>query len=133
MAASIFVTIFTMLPQIKPEALDVHSTFLGQTFAVESDNLHMIAEKSAFPDLGAANLTFVAARETEVGTAAHYTGKRGCRLTFLTMSEPIGATVGAEIQIEQWNMANRMFVPIALPRGSSRPISPKHCGTIRIF
>lgn len=112
-AASILVTIFTILPQTKPMALDVHSTFLDQAFAVESDNLHMIAAKSAFPDLGAANLTFVAARETEIGTAAHYTGKRGCRLTFLTMSEPIGATVGAEIQIEQWNMENRYFAILA--------------------
>lgn len=113
LAASILVAAFGVLPDKGTGASQIHAAFLDQTFVVESGDLHLAASGSTFPNLGAANLTFVAARETDVGTAAHYAGRNGCRLTFLTMSEPIRMSSKQGMQIQQWSFGQRHFAILA--------------------
>ncbi len=92
---------------------EIHQAFLDQTFAFGSGDLRTVAGIAHFPDLGAANLTFVASRTIEVGTAAHYTGRNGCRLTFLSMSSPAKVPPHLKMQVQQWNYGDSYFAILA--------------------
>ena len=94
-------------------AHEIHQTFLDQTYAYESGDLRTVAGIAHFPDLGAANLTFVASRALDVGTAAHYTGRNGCRLTFLSMNLPAKVPSHTKMQVQQWSYGEQPYAVLA--------------------
>lgn len=113
LAASLLIASFTYLPESGTNAQDIHRIFLDQTFAVGSGNLHPVVTQRTYPDLSAANLTFVASRITDIGKAAHYAGRNGCRLTFLTLSGPTSLTPQSNMQVQQWNFGKQHFAILA--------------------
>jgi hypothetical protein len=112
-AASILGAVIAATLETRAGATKIHSAFLDQTFAGVADDLHRVARGTVFPDLGLANLTFVAARETDLGTAVHYAGQRGCRLTFLIMDEPVRPALNRDTQLYQWDVAGKYFAILA--------------------
>ncbi len=113
-AASLIVGVtFAILSDDESGVHEVHQAFLDQTFAFESGDLRTVAGIAHFPDLGAANLTFVASRTLEAGTAAHYTGRNGCRLTFLSMSSPARVPSHLKMQVQQWSYGENYFAILA--------------------
>ena len=112
-ASFIIAMVFAFPPERKIGVQEIHQAFLNQSFAVGSGELRTVAGHGPFPDLGAANLIFVASRESEIGTAAHYAGRNGCRLTFLSMASPVQVPSQSSMQVQQWNFGAQYFAILA--------------------
>ncbi len=117
-AASVLLVVGIYLAGIwSPATLaDVHADFLAQDFAASDIGaVRAVAnvEAGGMPDLRAANLTLVAAAETEALRVAHYAGRNGCRLTFAAGVPPIdmGASPGA--QTVSWTVDDHAFALMA--------------------
>ncbi len=114
LAASIAGFAYLALPSSPSGAMKIHAEFLDQTFALGTSGAHTTVALRGLPDLSAANLTFVASRETGIGTAAHYSGQRGCRLTFFALSGPIELPADGQMEGHQWNFGERYFAVLAV-------------------
>ncbi|MEM8791450.1 MAG: hypothetical protein AAGE80_07520 [Pseudomonadota bacterium] len=112
-AASVCLAVLLSWPERANGVYAIHQSFLDQSVSINSEALYPVAAQSAFPDLGAANLTYVASRKTDIGTAIHYAGRNGCRLTFLAMTEPAPGPFQSDLQILQWEIDERHFAILA--------------------
>ncbi|MEM7060189.1 MAG: hypothetical protein AAF557_21620 [Pseudomonadota bacterium] len=112
-AASLLVAAVLSWPEKTEGVPAIHQAFLDQSFSVNPGAVHPVATRSTLPDLGAANLTYVASRETDIGTAAHYAGQNGCRLTILTMAEPAQIPAQSDLQVLQWEIDDHHFAIVA--------------------
>ncbi|MBN7758255.1 hypothetical protein JYP46_15620 [Nitratireductor aquimarinus] len=115
-AGSLALALFIALPK-QPDtsgpdtALAVHESFAAQTYVAKDKTFRTIAgERSEdFPDLSAANLTLVAIRDLPYGTAAHFAGREGCRLTVVASNSSIETETSPGLQSAQWDVPDRFY------------------------
>ncbi|MAS13725.1 MAG: hypothetical protein CMH69_10505 [Nitratireductor sp.] len=122
LAASVALAIVLAYPLTRPDTpapedpLAIHETFSAQAFVSQEDVFQTVSDEQleAFPDLSAANLTLVALRKMPHGTAAHFAGREGCRLTVfsseIALSEPGSIP---ELQSAAWEVPNRRYRIVA--------------------
>ncbi len=107
LAASIAFTIIFSSGNIgSPSALDIHTEFADQNFAVIADDIRTVVTTVDIetPDLLNANLTAVAIRSLKNGSAVHYAGHNGCRLTYFRNAFDVEDTVqSADGQVAKWS------------------------------
>ncbi len=116
LAAALAVAV--LLPALRPgdnSAMALHAAFVAQDFAVDESMLSPAAtvRTAGLPDLGAARLALVASREIEGGTAAHYAGVNGCRLTFFDTAEPVALSAAEDVRTAAWQNDTRYFAIVA--------------------
>lgn len=103
-------------PQGMKTAFAVHQDFAEQAFVSQDSVYNTVAGQriAEFPDLSAANLTLVAIREMPQGSAAHFAGREGCRLTVFSSQAPLSHTrVQAGVQSADWSVNERYFTIMA--------------------
>jgi len=89
----------------EPTVFDMHAEFAGQTYTVDGSDLRPVVARGfeGVPDLSSANLTPVALRTFASGTAMHYAGRNGCRLTYFRGAFGIGEVSRfPDQQLETW-------------------------------
>lgn len=107
LAASI--ALFGVFMQIRTEPRDLlalHSDYLDTTYDVSSSNIQLISTNADQPDLTRASLTPVAHNITERETIIHYSGKNGCRLTYLQGTVPYQLPSKPNVQAMSWTKPN---------------------------
>ncbi|MEM6662207.1 MAG: hypothetical protein AAF666_08520 [Pseudomonadota bacterium] len=112
-AASVVLAALLFWPVKKDGVFAIHQAFLEQSFSLPSQAVYPVAGQSGFPDLGAANLRHVASLNSDIGTAVHYVGRNGCRLTFLAMSKPASSAQQSGLQVLQWEIEGQYFAILA--------------------
>ena len=115
LAASLAVAVLFATMRPDNSAMALHAAFVAQDFAVEESMLSPAAavRTAGLPDLGAARLALVASREIEGGTAAHYAGVNGCRLTFFDTAAPVTLTADEDVRTASWQNDTRYFAVVA--------------------
>lgn len=112
-AAIAVATIYTVIaPETSAQnpAL-LHEEFVSHevTFQAMSELKHVGYSSGLFPDLSAANFMLIAEKKTEYGIAAHYSGRRNCRLTLIVGSD-IPAVDNPKIQSFGWENDDREYL-----------------------
>lgn len=112
MAAVVYSAIFPH-PRI-PNPLNVHQEFVSQdlTFQSMSNLQHASYSSGLFPDLSAGNFTLMWKRDVQYGVAAHYAGRRNCRLT-LIIGQNIPSVNNSEMQNASWKSENQEYVLVS--------------------
>ncbi|WP_367714380.1 hypothetical protein AB2N04_00270 (plasmid) [Nitratireductor sp. GISD-1A_MAKvit] len=97
-------------------AFAIHQNFAEQVFVSRNEVFNTVAGRriAEFPDLSAANLTLVALRDMPRGSAAHFAGREGCRLTVFSSETPVSPTDDqAGMQRADWSINARFYTIIA--------------------
>lgn len=102
-------------------AQQIHQEFAAQPLDAKSVTLVAAQSRLGFPDLTISNLRLVSSRDMEIGSAAHYAGRNGCRLTLLRMKTPVSGLVSDDaMQVRQWAAQDQHFALIATGMDHSR-------------
>ncbi|EEE37722.1 hypothetical protein RKLH11_1558 [Rhodobacteraceae bacterium KLH11] len=105
LAASIaFLATFMQVSQDPRDLLALHSEYMDTTYDLSSSNIQLIATNAGAyqPDLTRASLTAVARSITEHETVIHYSGKNGCRLTYLRGTVTYQLPSKSDVQVMSW-------------------------------
>lgn len=118
MAAAVVYSAVTPQATVENPA-SVHQEFTSQdmTFQAMSDLEHVAYSSGLFPDLSAGNFTLIGEKETEYGIAAHYTGRRNCRLTLIAgqnippINDPTMQSIGWTKNKHEYLLINKGMDP----------------------
>lgn len=116
LAASLAVAAYTgVMSRQSVPLIELHDAFSAQSFPIAQGDLQPVMQKEygALPDLIPAGLTLVATRNIPEGTAAHYAGKNGCRLTLYLGSEPFALPSDPEIEATAWEASGKSYAVLA--------------------
>lgn len=116
LAASLAVAVYIGVTSKQPKALmELHGVFSAQSFPIAQGDLQPVMQREfrALPDLAPAGLTLVAIRNIPEGTAAHYAGKNGCRLTLYLGREPFALPSDPAVKATAWEDSGKSYAILA--------------------
>lgn len=114
LAASLTATMIysAVIPHFQTvDPVKLHQEFVSQEMTLQSmsDLQHVAYSSGLFPDLSAGNFTLMGEKETDYGIAAHYAGRRNCRLT-LIIGQDIPPITDQETQSTGWTSENHEYL-----------------------
>ncbi len=113
LAASLALGLLLAFPRPDNPAMALHAAFVAQDFPVDETMLLRAATTPDLPNLAPARLALVASRRIEGGSAAHYAGLNGCRLTFFDTSAPVELSPEAGLRTATWQSETRHLAIVA--------------------
>lgn len=99
---------------IPPGPAEIHAAFSTETYRVPRQISGMQPVVSpATPDLRLIDLVLVGQKTLPQGTAAHYLGQNGCRLTLFAGEGPFDPPSDQDIQTAAWRSKGQSFLLLA--------------------